>query len=339
MKAPTLLQKGFVFHLLFWLMYAVFTILEIRSYVMKKGWLFGIPPLLIFFLLIAGLILLNFKVLIPRLLEKNKIALYIIGNIVIIVLYTVLRSANQQYWDAQVWPDEPMTLQSYFHWNFLYAVWFLLISTMLYYTQKWTEQKQQVKNIQISQLQTELKYLRAQVNPHFLFNGLNTIYGSIDKTNQQARNVLLQFSDLLRYNLYEADVDWVELEKETQYIQNYVALQRARSNSNLVIQLDIQIENPSAQIAPLLFMPFLENAFKFSSRDDNRTNQIRITLHQQGNTIRFSCSNSFEDIDQPGGGIGLTNVTRRLELLYKDRYTLTIEKEQGLYSVQLNLLL
>jgi Putative regulator of cell autolysis len=339
MKAPTLLQKGFVFHLLFWLMYAVFTILEIRSYVMKKGWLFGIPPLLIFFLLIAGLILLNFKVLIPRLLEKNKIALYIIGNIVIIVLYTVLRSANQQYWDAQVWPDEPMTLQSYFHWNFLYAVWFLLISTMLYYTQKWTEQKQQVKNIQISQLQTELKYLRAQVNPHFLFNGLNTIYGSIDKTNQQARNVLLQFSDLLRYNLYEADVDWVELEKETQYLQNYVALQRARSNSNLVIQLDIQIENPSAQIAPLLFMPFLENAFKFSSRDDNRTNQIRITLHQQGNTIRFSCSNSFEDIDQPGGGIGLTNVTRRLELLYKDRYTLTIEKEQGLYSVQLNLLL
>jgi two-component system LytT family sensor kinase len=339
MKAPAFFQRGFIFHLLFWLMYAVFTILEIRGYVIKKGWLFCIPPLLIFFSLIAGLIILNFKVLIPRLLEKNRIALYIIGNLIIIVLYTLLRSANQQYWDAQVWPDEPMTLQSYFHWNFLYAVWFLLISTMLYYTQKWTEQRQQVKNIQISQLQTELKYLRAQVNPHFLFNGLNTIYGSIDKTNQQARNVLLQFSDLLRYNLYEADVDMVELEKETQYLQNYVALQRARSNSNLVITLDIQVQDPSVQIAPLLFMPFLENAFKFSSRDDTSTNHIRIGLQQRENTIQFSCSNSFEDIDQPIGGIGLTNVTRRLELLYKDRYTLNIEREQGLYSVQLNLLL
>src|SRR5688500_8757343 len=145
---------------------------------------------------------------------------------------------------------------------------------MLYYTQKWTEQRQQVKNIQISQLQTELNYLRAQINSHSLFNGLNTIYGSIDKANQQARNVLLQFSNLLRYNLYEADVDWVELEKETQYMHNYVALQRARSNSNLLIVLDVQIQDPSLQIAPLLFMPFLENAFKFSTRDDNRTNRI-----------------------------------------------------------------
>jgi hypothetical protein len=334
-----LFQKGFLFHLLFWLMYAVFTILEARGYVIKKGWVFCIPPLLVFFSLMAGLIFINFKILIPHFLEKNKIVLYITGNLIIIILYTLLRSANQQYWDAQVWPDDLMTLQSYFHWNFLYAVWFLLISTMLYYTQKWTEQRQQVKNIQISQLQTELKYLRAQINPHFLFNGLNTIYGSIDKANQQARNVLLQFSDLLRYNLYEADVDWVELEKETQYMHNYVALQRARSNSNLVISLDVQMQDPSVTIAPLLFMPFLENAFKFSSRDDSRTNHIRISLHQNDNSIQFSCTNSFEETEQPTGGIGLTNVTRRLELLYKERYTLNIQRSAGMYSVQLNLLL
>jgi two-component system, LytTR family, sensor kinase len=134
-------------------------------------------------------------------------------------------------------------------------------------------------------------------------------------------------------------VDWVELEKETQYLQNYVALQRARSNSNLSITLDVQVQDPSVKIAPLLFMPFLENAFKFSSRDDNRSNHIHISLHQTNNTIHFSCSNSFEDIEQPTGGIGLTNVTRRLELLYKDRYTLNIQREQGMYSVQLNLIL
>ena len=134
-------------------------------------------------------------------------------------------------------------------------------------------------------------------------------------------------------------MDWVELDKETQYLQNYVALQRARSNSNLVITLDVQIQDPSVQIAPLLFVPFLENAFKFSSRDDNRTNHINIRLQQTGNTIQFRCSNSFEDNGQPTGGIGLTNVTRRLELLYKDRYTLNVQSEEDMYSVQLNLML
>lgn len=319
-------------------MYIVFTLVEVQPYVRKKGWLFTLSPLLLFFTLMGVLILINFRILIPRLLEKNRLGWYITGNAIVVIMYTLLRSANQQYWDAIVWPDEPMTLTSYYHWNFLYAIWFLIISSMLYYAQKWTEQRQQVKNIQISQLQTELKYLRAQINPHFLFNGLNTIYGSIDKSNQQARTVLLQFSDLLRYNLYEADVDWVELEKEAQYLQNYVALQRARSNSNLRINLDVQIEDPTIRIAPLLFMPFLENAFKFSTRDDNRMNTIQVNLQQNGNTIRFRCINSFEIPEQPAGGIGLTNVTRRLELLYKDRYTLNIQSGQGVYAVELNLI-
>ena len=335
----SIIQKGYVFHLLFWLMYAVFTIMEVQGYIRKKGWLFTISPLLLFFSLMAVLIFINTRLLIPRFLEKNRIGWYITGNIAMIIMYTVLRSANQQYWDAVVWPEDLMTLSSYYKWNFLYAVWFLLISTMLHYAQKWMEQRQQVKNIQISQLQTELKYLRAQINPHFLFNGLNTIYGSIEMSNQQARNVLLQFSDLLRYNLYEADVDWVELEKETQYLQNYVALQRARSDSNLQIELDVQIQDPGIRIAPLLFMPFLENAFKFSTRDDNRTNHIRISLQQQGNQIHFNCFNSFEAVEVPAGGIGLNNVRRRLELLYKDRYTLNIQSEQGIYAVDLNLML
>jgi two-component system, LytTR family, sensor kinase len=319
-------------------MYAIFTLEEVQGYVIKRGWLFSLVPLLIFFSLMAALIFVNFRLLIPRLLEKNKIGWYMVGIVLMVILYTLLRSANHRYWDAVVYPDDLMTIQSYFKWNFLYAIWFLLISSMLYYTQKWVAQRQQVKNIQIGQLQTELKYLRAQINPHFLFNGLNTIYGTIDISNQQARDVLLQFSDLLRYNLYEADVDTVELEKETQYLQNYVALQRARSNSNLVISLEVQVQDASVQIAPLLFMPFIENAFKFSSRDDNRVNHIHIRLEQTGGRIDFTCSNSFEETDVPTGGIGLTNVTRRLELLYKDRHTLTISREAGEFSVQLNLL-
>ena len=263
--------------------------------------------------------------------------MYVLGVITMVVIYSFSRTYAQIYWDAVVWPDDPMTIDNYIHFNFLFSWLLTLISSMLYFTQKWAEERQQVKNIQINQLQTELKYLRSQVNPHFLFNGLNTIYGNIDIRDQRARDILLQFADLLRYNLYEADVDLVDLDKETIYLQNYVALQRARSNENMQIDLDVQIENKELKIAPLLFMPFVENAFKFSTRDDNSPNRIRIGLKQTGNQIQFTCSNTYEALEQNGGGIGLSNVKRRLELLYKDRYVLDIQKEQSLYTVTLTL--
>jgi LytS/YehU family sensor histidine kinase len=230
-----------------------------------------------------------------------------------------------------------MKISDYFHVNFIYSWWLVLLSSMLYYTQKWTEQRQQVKNIQINQLQTELKYLRSQVNPHFLFNGLNTIYGNIDIKDQRARDILVQFSDLLRYNLYDADVDWVELGKEMIYLQNYVSLQRARSNENMQIDLDVNVQDKEIKVAPLLFIPFVENAFKFSTRDDNRPNRIRISLQQSGGQIIFTCSNTYEDQQQVAGGIGLSNVKRRLELLYKDHYTLDIQKDQTNYTVTLTI--
>jgi hypothetical protein len=323
---------------LFWTMYAVFTILETHSYVIKKGITFELKPLAIFLSLMALLMYGNNNLLIPQLLEKKRIGLYITGILIFIVGYTYFRSLNQQYWDGIVWPDERMPVQSYFLWNFLYAVWFIIISSLLYFTQKWTDHRQRVKNIQISELQAELKYLRSQLNPHFLFNGLNTIYGNIDISNQQARNILLQFSDLLRYNLYEADVDWVDLRKETVYLENYVALQKARSNANLKIQLFIETDNKSIKVAPLIFIAFVENAFKFSSRDDNTLNFVKISLKQSRERIMFNCENSYEENESPTGGIGLNNVKRRLELLYKDCHTLSIKKVQSVFSVELIIL-
>src|SRR4029079_13162429 len=101
------------------------------------------------------------------------------------------------------------------------------------------------------------------------------------------------------------------------------------------IALDIRIQNRDLKVAPLIFIVFIENAIKFSSREDNRINTISISLYQKDNRITFTCSNMYESDEQAGGGIGLSNVTRRLELLYKDRYILTINKENDQYSVQL----
>lgn len=334
-RTGTFFQRSYLFHMLFWLMYAVFMILDMQGYVIKKGWLFSLIPFSLSLSLMVILVYGHILLLIPLLLEKKQKILYTLGIIFLIVMSTLLKSKIQQYFDAAVWPDEVMSITSYFKWNLFYAVWFILISSLLFFTQKWSEQRQQVKNIQINQLETELKYLRAQVNPHFLFNGLNTIYGTIEPQNKQARDIMVQFSDLLRYNLYEADVDWVELEKEAVYLQNYVALHRARSNDNMDIALEVKIDNPSVKIASLIFMAFVENAFKYSTRDDNTPNRIQISLRQHADRITFECANSYEEATQPAGGIGLTNVTRRLELLYKDRYTLSITREENMYRVKL----
>jgi two-component system, LytTR family, sensor kinase len=328
-------RRRYLFHLLFWVMYAVFIFLETKEYARHKSFVFSLAPVGIFFLLTAFVVYGNMLVLIPLALQKKRAWLYVAGVVFLIATYTILRSMNQLYWDAVVWPDEKMRLTDYTTLNFAYSIWFILISTMLFFTQQWAEQQQRMKNIEINQLQTELKYLRSQVNPHFLFNGLNTIYGNIDIRDQEARDVVVRFSNLLRYNLYEAAADLVPLEKEAGYLADYVQLQKARSNPDLGIDLEVSMEDPTAAVAPLILLPFVENAFKYCTRDDGRVNFVRIGLRQNGRRLIFTCANSCEDRAAGTGGIGLVNARRRLELLYKDRHRLRAEKEGDQYIVEL----
>ncbi|HMJ71098.1 MAG TPA: histidine kinase [Cyclobacteriaceae bacterium] len=291
--------------------------------------------LLLFGLLIFG----NRSFLIPNLLEKKFFGAYASALVGLIVLYATSMSHYNSFLHETVFHDE-VTQASGGYWdNLIYGTCCTVITSMLYITQKWAEQQEQVKNSQINQLQTELKYLRLQINPHFLFNGLNTVYGSIDISNTHARNMLVQFSDLLRYNLYEADVDMIAIDKEIKHLRNYVALQKARSNENMEVKLDFNYADGSVKVAPLIFMAFIENAFKYASRDEKSVNRIIISLKQQPGKVDFICENTYDEGVSSPGGIGLTNATRRLELLYKDRYQLDIKDENNIYRVQLTLTL
>jgi len=288
-------------------------------------------------LFIFGLLIVaNNSFLIPNLLEKKFFGAYASALTGLIFLYTFAMSHYNVFIHEAVFHDPVIATSSGFWDNFVYGMCCTVITSMLYVTRKWAEQQEQVKNSHINQLQTELKYLRSQINPHFLFNGLNTVYGSIDMGNSRARNMLVQFSDLLRYNLYEADVDMIAIEKEIKHLRNYVALQRARSNDNMEVKLNIQYTDGNVKIAPLIFMAFVENAFKYASRDDEAINRIVISLNQKPENIEFLCENTYdEEGDSSPGGIGLTNATRRLELLYKDRYKLDIKHENNVYRVLL----
>ncbi|HLZ16390.1 MAG TPA: histidine kinase [Cyclobacteriaceae bacterium] len=285
------------------------------------------------------LILVNNSFLIPNLLEKKFFGAYASALIGLIFLYTFSMNHYNGFIHQSVFHDRVIETSSGFWDNFVYGMCCTVITSMLYVTQKWAEQQEQVKNSRINQLQTELKYLRLQINPHFLFNGLNTVYGSIDMGNSLARNMLVQFSDLLRYNLYEADVDMIAIEKEIKHLRNYVALQKARSNDNIEVTLDIDFPDGTVKVAPLIFMAFVENAFKYASRDDMATSRILISLNQKPGKIDFVCENTYDEGASSPGGIGLTNATRRLELLYKDHYQLDIKNENNVYRVQLTLTL
>ncbi len=283
------------------------------------------------------LILANSYLLIPNLLEKKFFGAYAFALIGLIFLYATSMNHYNRVLHEIVLNDQVTQTSSGYWDNLVYGTCCTVITSMLYVTQKWAAQQEQVKNSQISQLQTELKYLRLQINPHFLFNGLNTVYGSIDRGNSVARNMLVQFSDLLRYNLYEADVDLIAMDKEIKHLKNFVALQKARSNDNLEVTLDINYRDGTIKIAPLIFMAFVENAFKYASRDDQSANRIFISLKQESGKINFVCENTFDEGETSPGGIGLVNATRRLELLYKDRYQLDIKNENNIYRVQLTL--
>lgn len=283
------------------------------------------------------LIFVNKSLLIPKLLEKKFFGPYASALIGLIFLYAFSMNHYTGFMQLHAFRAGLIETSSGFWDNFVYGMCCTVITSMLYVTQKWAEQQEQVKNSHINQLQTELKYLRLQINPHFLFNGLNSVYGSIDMSNSQARNMLVQFSDLLRYNLYEADVDLIALEKEIKYLRNYVDLQKARSNDNLEVTLNLNYQDGTVKVAPLIFMAFIENAFKYVSREDKAINRIIITLDQKPGQINFSCKNTFDESESSEGGIGLMNAKRRLELLYKERFELDIRKTNNVYKVQLTL--
>lgn len=190
-------------------------------------------------------------------------------------------------------------------------------------------------------IKNELDYLKAQINPHALFNSLNTIYGHIDKSNQTARNILLQFAELLRYQLYDCGAEKVDLEKEIGYIQNYVAFQQLRKDGKLVVSLDVENIQTGLIIAPLLLIVVIENAFKFVSNFSDKANSIHISISTKGHTLYCSVSNTKE-AQQNGsgtntGGIGIANLKRRLALLYPDRHELDTNIETEFYATNLRI--
>ncbi len=187
--------------------------------------------------------------------------------------------------------------------------------------------------------ETELQFLKSQINPHFLFNSLNAIYFLIEKQNTEARQTLLQFSDLLRYQLYDCNAETIAIEKELTYLENYIRLQQLRKENNYEIDLNINKNVAGFNITPLLLIAFVENAFKHISSHQQKTNFVHIHMDKRGNAFFFTSENSKDNNSNTDntGGIGLANVKRRLELIYPGKHTLTINSKEDIFTVELQI--
>lgn len=188
--------------------------------------------------------------------------------------------------------------------------------------------------------EAELNFLKSQINPHFLFNSLNSVYFLIDKENPHAREALHKFSDMLRYQLYECNGDKIPIEKEIAYLQDYVDLQKLRRETGDEVRFDCSANVKGFSIEPLLLMPFVENSFKHLSHFTNgRKNLVKINADKANGEFHFSVSNTIEytSTKEPAGGIGLKNVKRRLELLYPENYSLEINEHENLFRVEFKL--
>jgi len=188
--------------------------------------------------------------------------------------------------------------------------------------------------------QTELKYLKAQLNPHFLFNGINSVYHLIGANNELAKESLLQFSGLLRYQLYESSDTFIALDKELNYVGQYIKLEELRKGADINLKYVLDFENEALKIAPLLLTPFIENAFKYvSNNNDALENKIVISIIEKDKLLNLKVTNSFDKQYQKktAGGVGLVNVKRRLELLYPNSHQLNISKENDEFLVDLKI--
>lgn len=217
---------------------------------------------------------------------------------------------------------------------------------LLYYTmirdgilfESFIEQSLQLEKVKVDQLETELKFLKSQYHPHFLFNALNTIYFQVDDANKEAKQSIEQLSDLLRYQLYDIEKK-VTMEQEINYLRSYIAFQQLRMSERLVLDIYFDPALKEQKIHPLLFQPLIENAFKYTRGEYRITLEMKLNGGLIQSEIRNSIAQSQNTNHKKEKGIGIENLKRRLDLLYPNKYNLKINQTESLFVVQLTIII
>lgn len=329
-----IVQNRMFQHLLFWLVSIIVLInlFKVSADIDTIDWIYT----LVFHVVILLPVYLNLLVLIPRFMAKNRYGLFMLGSLLNLALgigfyflvfsYMVDWILPGYYFVAVYDPFQiGLILVAYIGITFLIKLagaWFI------------------VSKIEKESTLHQLEALKSQVNPHFLFNTLSSIFSLSRKKSDLAPGVILQLSDIMRYMLYETNIEEVELIKELEIINNILEIHHVRFGEKLTVEKSIEGDISDIKVAPLIFIPFVENALKHCSPNSTGNFFIRIDFKVEVDYLRFRIENSYNEMgdERMGqGGIGLQNARKRLALIYGSRYELKISNEANVYKVQLKL--
>ena len=328
-------------HALFWLSITLFFI-SIAHY----GGKMSVREIVIIFVLYGsiniGIFYLNYLLLIPRFLDKSKYKLFALSIVSTIVFAGFAKYGTGLLFKDVVlmhMKDQVLTFQQYFLRTVFTTTIYLFLSTVLKFTLDWFVNERVQRDLENQRLSAELAFLKSQINPHFLFNSLNSIYSLAYQKSDTTPEAILKLSEIMRYMLYECNDNKVELTKELQYLHNYIDLQKIRFGNKAFIDFEVKGEITDQYIVPLLLIAFIENAFKHGIANDPAV-PIRLKINIEDGKLYFFIQNKKHTHNRDAsGGIGLSNVKRRLDLLYPEKYNLDIRDEADMYTCQLSLVL
>ena len=316
------------------------------------NYLFRAVSSLCFVGMVILLVLFINKVLIDHLLKEKRVVVFILISILSIPVWavasTLVDACLIHFIDRKPFSEIlvfPTTLVVYM----VRLVWFIAIyavTVIFYYQRRENEEKIIADRLKGEKLDMELRYLKSQINPHFLFNALNNIYSMVYTHDDNAADGVLKLSEMLRYVLVDCQAEIIPLSKEINYIENFIDFQMMRMGGERDVVLEQDIEKEDFMIAPMLLQPIIENCFKYSRLETHPEGYVHIRIQQSGNGFCFEAENTIAPNVLPlmnnGGeekksGIGQKNVQQRLMLHYGEGYKYDIQKDKEIYKVRIEL--
>ncbi len=331
-------------HLSFWCVYLSFFVYQVSS--VQRGpeidWLrvLTVVAIQLSFALLIGY--LNYFYFLPRFLKDKKAWRYFVQFFLIFTVIITARLAFERYVIDGFSGEARYLYTTRFVVQVITTNLFIVIFlAMIRFAVDWFEFEARQKNIENEKLTAELNFLKAQINPHFLFNTLNNLYYLAYTKSPNTTEVIAKLSQMMRYMMYDSNYEFVPLSKEIEYMQNYISLEKLRLNQQIPIKFSLEGNPDDILIAPLIFITFLENAFKHGVSNNQPKAWVNVSISIGDGQCVYRVENSkipvlTKEANQKSG-IGLQNVKRRLDLSYPGKHSLKVENLPDRYSVQLNL--
>lgn len=328
-------------HILFWLVSLIVFgyMFKISDVIERIDVIYSV----LFHLSICLGVYLNLLLLIPLLLNRKKFVLYILLLVFLIIGITFLNQLTFSRFADVLLPDYYFVSQFNYLYTCILVAGYLIVVTFLKLSKSWfklQEINRHFTNIEKENLNSQLKALKAQINPHFLFNSLNVLYSLTLKQSNETSDAIIKLSDILRYVIYDSNKETVSIKSEVELINNYLNLQKYRIDSSSKINFETNIQD-EIQISPMLFLPLVENSFKHGIKGDILNTYVSISIFASNEMVQFEIDNNKGINDsltgKTEGGIGLTNIRKRLNLLYPDKHQFIIDEDETKFKVLLKI--